>query len=73
MLYFIIIYFLSLFISIWIASECFESLFQSVIRISKLITDTPEAKRYGPMPGWRHVDCFVKDRLELEFPDSAAK
>lgn len=46
--------------------------FQGEIRISKLIKDG-ESARYGPIPGWRHVDCFVKDRLELEYSDSADK
>lgn len=53
--------------------ECLEKIQKGVIRISKLITDSPEAHRFGPMPGWRHVDCFVKVRLDLDFPDAADK
>lgn len=52
---------------------CGDKIQKGVVRISKMITDTAEAQRYGPMPGWRHVDCFVKDRLELGYSDSANK
>ena len=46
---------------------------QGEVRIAKKDYESDSAKRFGPMDRWHHVDCFVKDREELEYFDSGAK
>ncbi|XP_055949557.1 poly [ADP-ribose] polymerase 1-like [Argiope bruennichi] len=49
---------------------CGEKIPKGEVRIS-VLDDNPEHQRYGPAPLWRHVDCFVKDKQQLGFNDSA--
>ncbi|CAL1292484.1 unnamed protein product [Larinioides sclopetarius] len=51
---------------------CGEKIPKGEVRIS-ILDDNPEHQRYGPAPLWRHVDCFVKDKQQLKFNDSAEK
>ena len=45
-------------------------LFQGLPRISKKDYDSDRAKMYGPQERWHHVQCFAKNREELEFFDA---
>ncbi|XP_054714565.1 poly [ADP-ribose] polymerase 1-like [Uloborus diversus] len=49
---------------------CSEKIVKGEIRVSKLDTESSEARRFGPIPQWRHLDCFVKVRQELGFVES---
>lgn len=50
---------------------CEEKIAKSVIRIGKLDRESEDAKRFGPLNRWFHVECFVSSRDDLEFPHSA--
>lgn len=46
---------------------CNEKIGKGEARIAKKEYDSQRAKMYGPVDLWHHVDCFVKNRDELEF------
>ncbi|KAJ8308841.1 hypothetical protein KUTeg_013715 [Tegillarca granosa] len=46
---------------------CEDKIPKDEVRISKKEYDSVRAKMYGPVDLWYHLDCFVKDRDELEF------
>lgn len=52
---------------------CNEKIDKGVLRISKKEYDSPRAIQHGPQDLWYHVDCFVKDREELDFYAAADK
>ncbi|CAG0883144.1 unnamed protein product [Darwinula stevensoni] len=53
--------------------SCESKIEKGEVRIAKKDYESDSAKRFGPMNRWHHVDCFVKDREELEYFDSGAK
>lgn len=46
---------------------CDNKIDKDEVRVSKKDFETQRAKMYGPQDLWYHIDCFVKDREELEF------
>lgn len=50
---------------------CEEKILKEEIRISKKDFESEEARRYGGLDRWYHLQCFVKLRKELEFFDQA--
>ncbi|KAK7474692.1 hypothetical protein BaRGS_00034057 [Batillaria attramentaria] len=46
---------------------CNEKIDKDEVRLSKKDYESQRAKMYGPQDMWHHVDCFVKERDELEF------
>jgi len=46
---------------------CEEKIPKGEVRIAKKDYDDPKAKMYGPLDRWHMLDCFVKNREELEF------
>lgn len=46
---------------------------QDEIRISKKDFESPEAKRFGGLDRWHHVECFAKLRDELQFWESGSE
>lgn len=50
---------------------CGEKIIKGDIRISKKDYESDEARRFGGLDKWHHVECFVKLRNDLEFYDSA--
>ncbi|XP_015184102.1 PREDICTED: poly [ADP-ribose] polymerase [Polistes dominula] len=50
---------------------CEEKIMKEEIRISKKDFESEEARRYGGLDRWYHLECFVKLRKELEFFDQA--
>lgn len=62
-------------ILIFILSEIdsiFEiNIFQGEVRISKMDYTSDSARRYGPMPRWHHVECFLKLRDQLQYYEAA--
>ncbi|KAK4317648.1 hypothetical protein Pmani_011270 [Petrolisthes manimaculis] len=46
---------------------CEEKIVKDDIRISKMDYESEKARMYGPIPAWHHVECFCKNRTELEF------
>uniref|UniRef100_A0A7R8Z663 Poly [ADP-ribose] polymerase n=1 Tax=Timema douglasi TaxID=61478 RepID=A0A7R8Z663_TIMDO len=49
---------------------CEEKIAKGDVRISKKDYESAEARRYGGLDRWHHVECFTKLREELEFFDS---
>ncbi|CAI9730721.1 [ADP-ribose] polymerase 1-like [Octopus vulgaris] len=50
---------------------CEEKIDKDALRLSKKDFTSERAKMYGPQDTWYHVDCFVKNRDELEFADKS--
>ncbi|KAI4498125.1 hypothetical protein M0802_006611 [Mischocyttarus mexicanus] len=50
---------------------CEEKIMKEEVRISKKDYESDEARRYGGLDRWYHLECFVKLRTELEFFDQA--
>ncbi|KAF6202111.1 hypothetical protein GE061_004509 [Apolygus lucorum] len=46
---------------------CEDKLAKGEVRISKKDYETDNAKRFGGMDRWHHIECFAKLRDELEF------
>src|SRR5262249_47568320 len=46
---------------------CESFIDKDVVRISKKNYDSDNAKRFGPMDDWHHLDCFVANRETLSF------
>ena len=46
---------------------CEQKLLKGEVRISKMDYTSDSARRYGPMPRWHHIECFLKLRDELQF------
>lgn len=46
---------------------CNEKIAKGEVRISKLDFDGAFSKMRGPVPQWYHVDCFVKNRDDLDY------
>ncbi|XP_035211537.1 poly [ADP-ribose] polymerase 1-like isoform X1 [Stegodyphus dumicola] len=51
--------------------DCGEKIKKGDVRIAKIDTKSTDAQRYGPILGWRHADCFVKNRQDLGFTEDA--
>ncbi|XP_058807262.1 poly [ADP-ribose] polymerase [Phymastichus coffea] len=49
---------------------CEETIIKGEIRLSKKDYESEDARRYGGLDRWYHVDCFVKLRSELQFFDA---
>ena len=50
---------------------CENTIIKESIRISRLDRDSEDARRYGPLDRWFHVECFVTARESLGFYGSA--
>jgi poly [ADP-ribose] polymerase 1 len=50
---------------------CEQKIVKDEIRIAKMDYETEKAMRFGGLPRWHHLDCFVQLRQEYEFWDSA--
>ncbi|VVC30258.1 BRCT domain,Poly(ADP-ribose) polymerase, regulatory domain,WGR domain,PADR1 domain,Poly(ADP-ribose) [Cinara cedri] len=51
---------------------CQEKIVKSDVRIGKMDYESEEARRFGGLNRWYHVECFVKLREELEFTGLAS-
>lgn len=49
---------------------CEERIVQGEIRISKKDFESEQARRYGGIDRWHHLDCFIKVRESLQFYES---
>jgi len=52
---------------------CEEKIGKGEVRICKKDYDDDRAKQYGPLDRWHHLDCFAKNREELQFFCSGSK
>lgn len=46
-----------------------KGVLQGEPRVAKVDYESDEGRRYGGVPLWHHLDCFVKLRTDLEFWD----
>ncbi|XP_050521530.1 poly [ADP-ribose] polymerase [Daktulosphaira vitifoliae] len=46
---------------------CQDKIIKNDIRVGKMDYDSEEARRFGGINRWHHLECFVKLRNELEF------
>lgn len=42
------------------------------MRVAKVDYESDEGRRYGGVPLWHHMECFVKLRNDLEFWQDAS-
>merc|ERR1712223_394433 len=52
---------------------CEEKIKKGVPRAGKKEYESTRAKMYGPYDRWHHIDCFTKQREDLEYFDSGEK
>ncbi|XP_054169146.1 poly [ADP-ribose] polymerase 1-like [Oppia nitens] len=52
---------------------CENTIKKDTIRISRLDRDSEDARRFGPLDRWFHVECFVSARVNLKFFTTADK
>jgi len=52
---------------------CENQINKNDIRISRLDRESEDARRFGPLDRWFHVECFVSARNDLGFYGSAEK
>lgn len=52
---------------------CEETIVKGEVRISKKDYDSEDARAYGGVDRWHHLECFSKLRTELEFFESGDK
>ncbi|KAJ8686796.1 hypothetical protein QAD02_022590 [Eretmocerus hayati] len=51
---------------------CEATIVKGEVRLSKKDYESEDARKFGGLDRWHHVDCFAKMRSELEFFDAGA-